>query len=84
MYRMAETYQEQQQQQQNESGMNECEEFEYHHVKVCMYCGKQQGNGACCGEMHFDTQFEIDKNEQSWHERNRKVLNQFDGLITRS
>lgn len=46
---------------ENESGMNDCEEWDYHHAEVCVYCGNRKGEKlSCCNEVHFDTQFNID------------------------
>lgn len=61
MSRMAEIYQIEQ---ENLSGLNECEEYDYHHAEVCVYCGKRREDKLqCCSEVHFDTQFNIDKKQ---------------------
>jgi hypothetical protein len=48
----------------NQQQNNEAER--YHTEEVCIYCGKPRpGNfyAACCGEMHYATQKEIDEAE---------------------
>lgn len=67
--------------QQNDSGMNECEEWDYHHVEICLYCGERRGDKLqCCSEVHFDTQFNIDKKE-AWHEKNHRLLNEIHQVV---
>tara|TARA_R110000803_G_scaffold149611_4_gene215042 strand:+ start:1542 stop:1739 length:198 start_codon:yes stop_codon:yes gene_type:complete len=59
MGRSAEAYQ---QQQENESGMDDCELDHYENQLVCVYCGNDMVESyiSCCGEVHFDTEENID------------------------
>lgn len=80
MSKMSERFQDQEEQ-ENLSGISSCEEWNYHHAEVCVYCGKHREDKLqCCSEVHFDTQFNIDKNEK-WHEKQRRLINDIHQIV---